>query len=533
MDVRILGPIEVWHDGRQHPLGGSTQRSLLTDLVLHANEVVPAERLIDDIWGEDSTDSAATALRVNILRLRRALPADAVATRSPGYLIRIGPDQLDLYRFERLVADARRDQDRGAPAEAVQRLDKALSLWRGPALADVAYEAFARAAIARLEEVRLDAIELRVEAVLAMGLHREAIGDLEGLVVENPLRERLRGHLMLALYRSGRQADALHVYTETRNTLAEELGIDPSPALRDLELAILNQAPDLAAPIGTAQAAPPADRLILVCSSGGGQSFDELLAIAEPLAARSSRAVILAQVVADGGDLDGAWTGLQRRRTELLARGVSARCATFTSQQRGAELARLAMELDVELLLAPAPPQVLADEPLDPDAVAVLTAAPCDVALLIPRQGRPGGPVLVPFGGVAHDWAAIELGAWLAKVHQLPLRLVGAAAVPELGRRDASRLLSHASLAIQQVLGVPAEPVLAEPGVEGVLAASADAGLLVVGFSSRWESEGLGEARGRIAREAHPATLFVRRGVRPGGLAPPATLTRFTWSARG
>ncbi len=522
----------MWHEGRRCPVGGRTQLALLADLVLHSNEVVPAERLIDDIWGEDSSQTAATALRVNILRLRRAMPPDAIATRSPGYLVRVGPDQLDLHRFERLVARARRELDDGSAAEAVVRLDEAMSLWRGPALAEVAYEGFARAAIARLEEVRLDAVELRVEARLAMGQHREVTPELEQLVAENPLRERLRAHLMLALYRSERQADALSVFQETRQVLVDELGIDPSPALQDLERAILNQDPGLGAPTTRRPPDRPHERSILVCC-GTDATVDALLQVAEPLASRSSRVVILAQAVADAGDLDAAWARLDRRRAALVAAGAAARSATFTSGQPGAELARMALELDVELLLAPAPPELLVDGALDSDSVALLSTAPCDVALLVARDGRGGGPVLVPFGGAEHDWAAVELGAWLAKVNQTPLRLIGTAPVPEHGRRDASRLLSHASLAIQQVLGVPAQPLLAEPGVEGLLDASRDAGLLVVGFSGRWEREGLGEARARIAREAHPPTLFVRRGVRPGGLAPAATFTRFTWSAHG
>ena len=144
----------------------------------------------------------------------------------------------------------------------------------------------------------------------------------------------------------------------------------------------------------------------------------------------------------------------------------------------------------------------------------------------------PAGPVLVPFGGADHDWAAVELGAWLARANGVPLRLAGAAAVPELGRRDASRLLSHGALAVQRVLGISAEPLLTPPGEEGMLEASRDAGMLVVGLSSRWHREGLGSARLRLAREAGPPTLLVRRGLRPGGLAPLPALTRFTWSIR-
>ncbi len=138
--------------------------------------------------------------------------------------------------------------------------------------------------------------------------------------------------------------------------------------------------------------------------------------------------------------------------------------------------------------------------------------------------------MLVPFGGADHDWAAVELGAWFARAVGVPLRLAGSEAVPEQGRRDASRLLSHGALAVQRVLGIPAEPLLTPPGEDGMLDASRDAGLLVVGLSPRWHQEGLGPARLRLAREATPPTILVRRGLRPGGLAPPGTLTRFTWS---
>ena len=140
--------------------------------------------------------------------------------------------------------------------------------------------------------------------------------------------------------------------------------------------------------------------------------------------------------------------------------------------------------------------------------------------------------MIVPFGGAEHDWAAVELGAWFARAEHVPLRLAGAAAAPEHGKRDASRLLSHGALAVQRVLGIPAEPLLTPAGEEGMLETSRDAGLLVVGLSTRWHLEGLGPARLRLAREATAPTLLVRRGLRPGGLAPPAALTHYTWSVR-
>jgi DNA-binding SARP family transcriptional activator len=181
MEFRILGPLEVWDEGGEVSLGGRKPRALLAVLLLHPNEVVSADRLTDELWGEDSPDGAAAALRVNISRLRKALPQDVLTTRSPGYVIRVGSEELDLNRFERLVDDGRSLFARGLAADASARLRDALSLWRGPALADFAYETFAQTAIARLEEIRLAAVELRIDADLALGRHDELVGELEAL----------------------------------------------------------------------------------------------------------------------------------------------------------------------------------------------------------------------------------------------------------------------------------------------------------------------------------------------------------------
>ena len=532
MEFRILGPVEVWDAGRQLQIGGAKQRALLAALLLHANEVVPGERLIDELWGVDPPGNAATALRVNVSRLRKTLPPDTLVTRSPGYTIRLGSDQLDLYRFERLVEEARRCLADGKPADASGRLREAVALWRGPALADVSYESFAQAAIARLEEIRLAAVELRIEADLALGQDRELVGELEALVAEHPLRERLRGHLMVALYRSGRQAEALNAYQDARRVLVDELGIDPSPSLQALERGILRQDPALHLP--SAEATPstgPAERSILVVVPDPSR-LDGLIAVAEPLARLAARSMILARLVPDADGLGPAAAWLDETRSALEARGVAARTASFTSSSPGAELARLASELDVDLLLADAPTELLAEGVPDEELATVLAGTPCDVALFVPREAQAEGAVLVPFGGADHDWAAVELGAWLARAAGVPLRLAGAGAAPDRDKRDASRLLSHASLAVQRVLGVSAEPLLTSPGEEGMLEASRDAGLLVVGLSTRWEREGLGAARLRLAREAPTPTLLVRKGLRPGGLAPPGALTRFTWSVR-
>jgi len=532
MEFRVLGPLEVWHERGEVSLSGTKVRALLVMLLLHPNEVVPTDRLIDDLWGEDSPERAAAALRVNVSRLRKTLPQDVLTTRSPGYVLRVGPDELDLHRFERLVDEGRSLLARGLTADASVRLREALSLWRGPALADFAYESFAQAAIARLEEIRLAAVELRIDADLALGRHHELVGELEAHVAEHPLRERLQMFLMTALYRSGRQAEALDSYHDARRALVDELGINPSTALQELERAILRHDPTLdVEPPTRAGVQEAAERSILVAITNQTH-VDALLALAEPLARDPPRVIILARLVSDAAGLRTASAWLEERRSALEARRVVARAASFTATAPGKDLARLATELDVELLLTDAPDELLAEGAPDEQLTALLEETPCDVALLVPRDGTPDGPVLVPFGGADHDWAAVEFGAWFARTYGAHLRLAGAAAVPEQGRRDASRLLSHGALAVQRVLGISVEPLLTPPGEDGMLEASREAGLLVVGLSTRWHREGLGPARLRLAREAIPLTLLVRRGLRPGGLAPPATLTRFTWSIR-
>jgi DNA-binding SARP family transcriptional activator len=242
VEFRILGRLEVVERGCELTLGGSRQRALLALLLTRANEVVSTDRLIDELWGAQAPSTAANTLQYHISRLRKTLaPSEAIVTQEPGYLIRIGPDELDLLRFERLVEEAQQ----ASPDVAARLLRDALGLWRGPALADVAHESFAQAEILRLEELRLGALERRVEADLALGRHGELVDDIERLVREHPLRERLRGQLMLTLYRSGRQAEALGVYRETRHLLAGDLGIEPGPALQELEKAILRQDPEL------------------------------------------------------------------------------------------------------------------------------------------------------------------------------------------------------------------------------------------------------------------------------------------------
>ena len=259
LEFRILGPLEVYSEGHPVPLRGPRQRALLAILLLHAGEVVSTDRLIDLLWGEKAPDGARKALSVRVSQLRKLLEQagaeGTIVTRAPGYTVEVGPEQLDLRRFERLSALGREALDADDPVAASERLSAALDLWRGPPLADFAFEAFAQAETARLEELRLGAMEDRIAADLELGRHARVVGELEALVSEHPLRERPRGQLMLALYRCGRQAEALETYREARRTLVEGLGLEPGRELRVLEQAILTQDPALDAPASAASGA--------------------------------------------------------------------------------------------------------------------------------------------------------------------------------------------------------------------------------------------------------------------------------------
>ena len=462
-------------------------------------------------------------------------------------MLQIEPSTVDLHRFESLVETGRRALDGGDATIAAARLGDALALWRGPALDGFVEEPFAQTARARLQELQLATREWRTEADLALGRHAEMIGELRRLVVENPLRERVRSQLMLALYRSDRQAEALEVYHETRALLVEELGLEPSHALQQLERAILTQDPALDLSVTStpavrsaalaADASEQAMRALLVGTVDHG-SLDGVLWLARPLAAAEPRHKLIVIRLVDGaatedGFFSRAAAELDALRADLGGIGLSARAAVFTSVEPSHDFLRLSSEQEIDLVLLDG------GWLLDDDRAALprlLDESPCDVALLVQLEDQPllldgDHPPLVVFGGSDHDWAALELGTWLARGAETSLRLAGTAADATRGRRDASRLLATASLVVQRFAGVSVEPVLAEPGSDGVLAAAAEAGVVVIGFGERGERR-LGAGHLRIAREAAAPTLFVSRGLRPGGLAPEG-LTRYTWSLSG
>ncbi len=249
MDFRILGPLEVRREEAVVALGGPKQRAVLAMLLLRANQPVSAEQLAQALWGDEAPAGAVRTVQVHVSRLRKALgDGDIVTTTPGGYCLHVEPGELDAERFERLVDDGRSALRDGRPDDAAGVLGEALTLWRGSPLADFAFERFAQRDIERLEEQRLAAIEVRMEAGLAAGRHAELVADLRRLVAEHPTSERLAGLLMLALYRSGRQAEALDAYHDARRTLADEIGIDPGPELRDLQAAVLRHDPSLRLP---------------------------------------------------------------------------------------------------------------------------------------------------------------------------------------------------------------------------------------------------------------------------------------------
>jgi DNA-binding SARP family transcriptional activator len=520
LEFRILGPLEVVAEGRQVALGGPRQRATLAILLLDANRVVPVERLADELYAGRPPVTAVTQVQRQVSELRRALgSATAIETRPPGYVLPLASDGLDLSRFERLTTQAAAS----GPETAAGLLREALGLWRGPPLADVSFEPFALAAAERLEELRVTAVEALVDAELDLGEDEAAVIELRRLLHEHPLRERTHGRLMLALYRAGRQAEAVQAFHEARRVLDEELGLEPSRELDELFHRILRQDESLAG--GTRAAAHSRRSGGVLVVPGGDDSLAALVDLAGSLADGPPRELLVVRLVGTAAELAGAAASLGASRASLPA---GSRTATFTTDDPGRDLVRLARAHEVDLVLADADGG-LDDGQVPSPFAALLDRSPADVALVAARPpADAAAAVFVPFAGGEHDWAALELAAGLASGGGRPLRLVGTTADPPAGRRDASRLLADAALALQRVADVDVAPVLADP--DRLVDVVDDAGLVVAGMSPRWRSEGIGAARLALVRDARPTVVLVHRGLRPGVLAPPGSRTRFTWT---
>lgn len=264
LEFRILGPLEVLADERPLVIGGKRQRGVLAALLLEARRVVPTDRLVSDLWGESPPKTAATSLHNLVSQLRKELGPETLVTQAPGYVLQVRSDQIDAHRFEQMLKSARRAE----PEKRRALLQDALALWRGPPLAEFAFDDFAQAEIRRLEELRLVALESRIDADLDLGRHGDVVGELEALVAQHPLRETFRRQLMLALYRSGRQVEALDVYQDARHRFVEELGVEPGPELGRMQAEILRHEAGLATP-GTMRAAEDEEGEIVKALSAG------------------------------------------------------------------------------------------------------------------------------------------------------------------------------------------------------------------------------------------------------------------------
>ena len=457
-------------------------------------------------------------------QLRKELGRDAIVTREPGYLVSADRDSIDLHRFERLASDAASALSAGEPGRASELLRDALRLWRGPALADVAEEGIARSAAARLDELRLLALERRIEADLERGLHADVVGEVEALIDAYPLRERPRALHMLALYRCGRQADALAAYRAARETLVTEIGIDPGAPLQELERAILRQDPELALD-GPSPARPTtASAHAILVAALSLEAADGLLALAAPLAqvshtraghrgpGRRTRASSVRRRRPCGRTGNSSWSAASR-----LARPHSRpsyREPTWPVSQPSRRRTSCSSTRPTVCSRTPAccrcstRPPATSGSSWEPLGRSALCSSPSRARSTTgpPSNSAPG---------------------WLGQ-RALRSRLAGAAT--GTAGRDSSRLLASVSLAIQRVLGVDAEPLLVDPTPDALVGAAADAGVVVVGLTDRWRREGLGRARAALATAGGRPAVLVRRGLRPGGLAPRDSDTRFTWT---
>lgn len=472
VELRLLGPLEALQGSETVQLGGGKQRALLAVLGLHAGRTVSTARLVDELWGEDVPETAVKMVQIYVSQLRKALPPGILRTRPPGYVLELDPERIDVHRFERLLRSGREARTAGDHERASTLLREALALWRGPALAEFD-EPFAAAEWPRLAELEVACLEERIDADLALGRHADLAGELETLVARYPLRERLRGQQMLAFYRSGRQADALAAYQGFRRTLDEELGIEPSAALRELERRILQQDPELdvaAGPPAPAVEAPAPVVEAPVPTLGRPPSVAEPRPPAPPVQTRSPFVARHAEL----GRLQGHLEEALRAERQLvfvtgeMGIGKTTLVETFVARTEVADLL------------------VLRGQCVEQHG-----------------PGEPYMPVLEALGGIRREPDAELLVARLAEhaptwVAQIPW-LVSPAELEAVRSR---------------ALGATRDRMLREI-VEGLEALAAERPVLVVLDDLQWSDHSTVDLLGAVARRRLPARLFVVGTYRP------------------
>lgn len=517
----LLGPLEITVDGDDCTPKGRHQRVLLTLLLVRLNETVPSEQLADRLWDGRPPPTALNALQVYVSQLRKLFPGRTVIeTVAPGYRLAAPASTLDLYRFQDKWRRGRELFEAGDGRQASELLREALSLWRGDPLVDVQYDAFGGAEARRLEEMRLDATIDRIQVDLALGRHSQVIGELGALVDLHPLREQFASLLMIALYRAGRQADALTVAAQIRTRLDAEYGLMPSSELRELERSILNHDDALRTPGQTRPTDPIASAQHVVVAGVNGHPTADLIDAGSAVSqALGITELVAVQLTSSHGEVSDAARSLTAATVGLP---VTVRVAALASASPAKDVARLIETEPVALLVSD-----LVGPGFTEQTSSLLTVSACDVALVSGAKWRPNGPIIVLFSGSEHDWAAVGVAANLAHHLNSELLMLAVESSPATG--NPSRLLASASLVIQRAFNVSAPGQLVSPSIVEIVSACETARMICAGVSTRWNEIGVGPTRAALVEAGLPVVLL-RRGSRPSPFAPAAAKTQYSWS---